>query len=187
MARDARQIFLLLFFRAEEQQRLRNADRLVGGDERGQVRVPTAEEHRGPAVIDLRQTEAAVLLRNLDRESAHCEQVVDILLRDFAGAIDLIRVHVCFEIGTKLGKEALAGGAIFRALLGERKDAVEIETADEEIAGEAAAFIERIARTFRQIERRRLAGRHLGSVNHGRRCRLRAGLFRNLFFRCLER
>ena len=94
VARDARQIFLLLLFGAEEQQRLRHADRLVRGDERGQVRVPTAEQHRGAAIIDLRQTEAAVLLRNLDRERAHREEVVDILLRDFAGAIDLIRIDV---------------------------------------------------------------------------------------------
>ena len=54
VARDARQIFLLLLFRAEEQQRLRDADRLVRGDERGHVCVPTAEQHRGATVVDLR-------------------------------------------------------------------------------------------------------------------------------------
>ncbi len=186
VARDARQIFFLLLFRAEEQQRLRNADRLVRGNERGQVCVPTAEQHRGAAVIDLRQTEAAVLLRNLDGEGAHGEEVVDILLRDFAGAIDLIRVHVRFEISAEFRQKSFARGAIFRALLGEGKDAVEIVAADEKVAREAAAFVERIAGTFGQLERRRLARRHLRSVDHGRGCRLRAGLFCDLFFRCFE-
>ena len=86
-------------------------------------------------------------------KGAHREKVVDILLRDFAGAIDLIRVHVRFEIGAKLREKSFARGAIFRALLGKGKDAVEIVAADEEIAGETAAFVERIAGTFRQIER----------------------------------
>ena len=58
LARDPRQIFLLLLFRAEKQQRLRHADRLMRGNERGQVRIPTAEQHRGAAVIHLRQARA---------------------------------------------------------------------------------------------------------------------------------
>ena len=54
LARDARQIFFLLLLRAEKQQRLRNADRLMRGNQRGQVRIPTAEQHRGASIIDLR-------------------------------------------------------------------------------------------------------------------------------------
>ncbi len=187
VARHARQIFLFLLLRAEKQQRLRHADRLMGGDERGQVCVPTAEQHRGPAIIHLRQTEAAVLLGNLDRESAHREEVVDILLRDFAGAIDFIGVHVRFEISPQFGEKPFARGAIFGALLGERKDAVEIVAANEEVAREAAAFIERITGTFRQIERRGFPRRHLRSIDDRRGRRLRAGFFSDLFFRCFER
>ena len=127
------------------------------------------------------------MLRNLDAERAHREKIVDILLRDFAGAIDLIRVDVRFEIGAEFRQKSFARGAIFRALLGEGKDAVEIVAADKEIAREAAAFIERIARTFRQIERGRLARRHLRRVDDGRGRRLRAGLLRDLLFRCFER
>ena len=165
VARHARQIFFLLRFRAEKQQRLRNADRLMRRDERGQVRVPTAQQHRGPAIVYLGQTETAVLLRNLDGESPHREKVVDILLRDFAGAIDLIRVHVRFEIGAELRQEPFSRGAILRALVGEGKDAVEIVAADEEVAGEAAAFIERIAGTLGQIKRGGFPRRHLGRVD----------------------
>ena len=79
------------------------------------------------------------------RESAHREEVVDVPLRDFAGAIDFIRVHIRFEIGAKFREKSFTRGAIFRALLRERKDAVEIVATDEEVAREAATFIERIA------------------------------------------
>ena len=94
LARDPRQIFPLLLFRAEKQQRLRHADRLVRGNERGQIRIPTAEQHRGAAIIDLRQTKPAVFLRDFDAERAHREKVVDVLLRNFAGAIDLVGIDV---------------------------------------------------------------------------------------------
>ena len=75
LARHSRQIFLLLLFRAEEQQRLRNADRLMRGNERGQVRVPTTEQHRSATVIHLRQTEAAVLLSEFSRRTRPSRKV----------------------------------------------------------------------------------------------------------------
>ena len=52
---DAREIFLFLLFGAEKQQGLRNTDRLVGRNERSQIFVPASEQHRGPAIVDLRQ------------------------------------------------------------------------------------------------------------------------------------
>ena len=67
-------------------------------DERGEVRVPTPKQHRGAPVVHLRQAESAVLLRDLDPERAHREEVVDVLLRNFAGAIDLVGVDVSLEI-----------------------------------------------------------------------------------------
>ncbi len=97
-ARDPRQIFFLLFFRAEKQQWLRDANRLMGRNERSEICVPTSEQHRRAPVIYLRQTEAAVLLRNFHAESAHREKIIDVFLRNFTGAIDFIGVDIFTEI-----------------------------------------------------------------------------------------
>ena len=128
------------------------------------------------------------MLGDLDTERTHGEEIVDVLLRDFTGAVDLIGIHVRFEIGAKLREKSSTRGAIFRTLLGERKDAVEIVAADEEVARKAATFVERIARTFGEVKRRSLPCRHFGSVDHrSSRLRPHAGLFSDLLFRCFER
>src|SRR5260370_2171121 len=117
----------------------------MSGDERGEMRVPTPEEHRRATVIHLRKTEAAVLLRNFHAESAHREKIVDVLLRNFTGAIDFVSVDIFTEIFFQPGEKFLRGGAIFSALRGIRMNAREIVAPDEEIARETAAIVERIA------------------------------------------
>ena len=98
LARDPRQIFVLLLFGSEQEQRLRNTERLMRGNERSQVRVPASEQHRGATVIDLRQTEALVLLRNFYPKCAHHEKFLDVFLRNLACAIDLIGIDVISQI-----------------------------------------------------------------------------------------
>ena len=61
------------------------------------------------------------MLRNLDPERAHREEVVDVLLRNFAGAIDLVGIDVVVQIFLELAQKFLAGRAIFGALLGKGK------------------------------------------------------------------
>src|SRR2546430_12549641 len=54
VSRDTRKILFLLLVRAKKKQRLRNANGLVRGNERGQIFVPTSEQHGSTLVIDLR-------------------------------------------------------------------------------------------------------------------------------------
>src|SRR5436190_14250772 len=96
-------------------------------DQRGQVRIPTAQQHRGPTIVDLRQTETAVLFGNLNAERTHGEELFDIILWNFSRPIDLISIHLCFEIGTKFSEKSFTRSPIVGALLRERKDAVEIK------------------------------------------------------------
>ena len=129
-------------------------------NERGEICVPAAEQHRGAPVIHLGQTEPAVLLRNFDAERAHREKIVDVFLRDLAGPIDFIGIDVFAQIFLQTGEKFFSGGAIFGALLGKWVNARKIVTADKKVARETAAIVERIARGFGQLERFALAFRH---------------------------
>ena len=94
------------------------------------------------------------------------------------------------QISFQLAQKVFAGGAIFRALHGVRKDSSEIVTSDEKVAGETAPVLQRIARSFCELERFALAFRHLGCVDDGgghRLFGLRAGFLSDLFFRRFER
>ena len=53
---ESRQVFLALLFGPEEQQRLRNPDRLMSTQERGHITAPTSQQHRRAAVSRLRET-----------------------------------------------------------------------------------------------------------------------------------
>src|SRR5205807_937927 len=98
-----------------------------------------------------------------------------------------VRVDIVAQITPELREKFLARRDVFGALFWIRKNPVEIEPADEKIARETAAFVERIARTFRQLERGRFARRHFRGVDHRRgRCWLRRRFFGYLFFRCFE-
>ena len=101
-ASHARQIFSFLFFRPEKQERLRYADGLMSGDERGDVSVPTTEQNGRAPIIELRQTETAVLLRDFDSKGADLGQAGEIFGRNFAGAIDLVRIDMLAQISFEL-------------------------------------------------------------------------------------
>src|SRR5438105_15048214 len=92
----------------------------MGRNERSEICVPTPEQHRRAPVIYLRQTEAAVQLRNFHAESAHREKIVDVLLRNFAGAIAFVGVDSFTEIFFQPSAKFLRGSAIFVTLLGLR-------------------------------------------------------------------
>ena len=99
-------------------------------------------------------------------------------------------IHVFAQILFQLGEKFLASLAILGALLRPGIDPIEIVTPDEQVAREAAAVVQRIARGLGKLERFALAFGHLRGVDHGGRRRLFgfcAGFLSDLFFRCFER
>src|SRR5438045_2766476 len=131
------------------------------GNERGDIAVPTAEQYGGATIIKLRQTQPAILRRDFDSECADLGEPGEILRRDLAGAIDLVRIDVFSQIRFELLQERIASSAILGGLSGKWINPAEIIATDEKIAGETATVVERIARCLRQLERFALAFRHL--------------------------
>ena len=171
LACDAREIFFLLLLRPEKQQRLRNADRLMRGHQRGQVRIPTSEQHRGAAIINLRQTRGRRIASGSSRQTRPSRRG----RRCFSAESHRCdrsrpRRHSSCRYFFKLREKFSSPAARSSALCsGHGIDAIEIVATDEQVAGEATALVERIARAFGKIQRRSFTGRHLGSVDHGRR------------------
>ena len=149
-----------MLFRAEKQERLGYADGLMSGDKSGDVSVPTAEQNGRAPIIELRQTEAAVLLRHFDSKGADLGQPGKIFRRNFARAIDLVRIDMLAQIRFELLQKWFARGAIVRALFRKGMNAAEIVATDEKIARETAAIVQRIARRLSQLERFPLTLRH---------------------------
>ena len=67
---DLRQPLALLLLRAEQQQRLRQPDRLVRRQQRRNAGVARPGQHHRAVVVDLRETETAVLLGHLHAQGA---------------------------------------------------------------------------------------------------------------------
>ena len=88
---------------------------------------------------------------------AHLREALEVLLRNFAGAIDLIGIDMFAQISFKLAQKLFASVAILGALCRIRIDSIEIVAADEQVAGETAAVVERIARGLSEFERLALA------------------------------
>ena len=131
------------------------------------------------------------MFRNFDAEGAQREQLLNVLLRNFAGAIDLVGIHVLAQILFQIGEKFLASLAILGALLRPGKNPIEIVTPDEKIAREAAALVQRVARGLGKLERFTLAFGHLRGVDHSCRCSFPlfgfcAGFLGDLFFRRFE-
>ena len=109
-------------------------------------------------VAHLRQTESAVLLRDLDAEGAHVAQLLHNGLRYLPGAIDFLRINALHE-GAQLVHEWL--GACFFRRVGRRvrMNEVEAESAEEELAHEARIFPLGLARGLSNVARLLLAYR----------------------------
>ena len=91
---DLRQPLALLLLRAEQQQRLRQPDRLVRREQRREAGVPGPGEHHRAVVVDLREPEAAVLLGHLHAQRADLLEPVDHFVGDLAVALDRLRIDV---------------------------------------------------------------------------------------------
>ena len=107
-AGDAREEPALLLLGAEEDERLRDADGLMGGEEGGEVAAIAAEEHSGAAVVGLGEAEAAVFGEDLDAEGAEFGEAVDDFIGDFAGAVDFVGIDVLGEEIAEAGEKGVA-------------------------------------------------------------------------------
>ncbi len=125
------QVFALLFLSAKQDQRLRDADRLMRGDQRGEIAAITAEQHAGAAIVGLRKTESAILRRDLNAECAHPAQFGQDLVGDFAGPVDFVRIDFFAKEFLQRAEEGIALVAIFRALPRVGMKRTEVEMAEE--------------------------------------------------------
>src|SRR5213594_4626303 len=130
-------------------------------NKRSHVSIPAPKQNCRASVIGLRQAKAAVFLWNFDSKRPDLCEPFEIFGRNFAGAIDLVRIDMFAQITFQLADEIFARGAIFGTLRGIRVNSIEIVATNKEIAGETAAVLERIARGLSQLERLALAFGHL--------------------------
>jgi hypothetical protein len=132
-----RQPLALLLLRAEQHQRLGDADRLVGREQGGERRVPDAGERQCAVVIDLREPEPAVLLGHLHAQRAERLEPVEDAVGDLGVALDLQRVDLRLQERAQPREERLAlldRGRVEPRL---RRDQVEPEAAEEQLLAEA--------------------------------------------------
>jgi hypothetical protein len=138
--REARQIFLFLFFGAEELQRLGDADRLVRREPRDGVRAPCGDQAEGAVVVGRAESEPAVLFRDLHPPRADVRETLEELVVVLAFAIDLFAIDVLREEALELREKRVALGLVGRVLLGERMNEIEVQLAKEEIADKRRLF-----------------------------------------------
>jgi len=92
--RQPREVSPLLIGGPEQLQRLRNADRLVSRQQRGDVAVHAADHLHDASVLNLVEPEPAVLLGDLHPESTELPQSVDDIGGDLPLAVDPVGVDV---------------------------------------------------------------------------------------------
>src|SRR5438093_13349849 len=118
-------------------------------NKRSHVSIPAPKQNCGASVVGLRQTKAAIFLWNFDSKRPDLCESFEIFGRNFARAIDLVRIDMFAQITFQLLEEIFARGAIFCTLRRIRVNPIEIVTPDEQIAGETSTILEGIARRSR--------------------------------------
>ena len=150
--RDTWEEAALLFFRSEQKQRLRHADRLMRGQKRRDAPAITSDEDGGTRVDLLAQAEASVLPRDLDAECAERGETFDDVVRDFAIAIDLIGVGMLFQERFEPRQELTASSVMVSRRFGTRMDEVHVELAHKDRARERGVAVEAFPRRFGELE-----------------------------------
>jgi hypothetical protein len=147
--RAAGQIRAFLLLAAEEPERLRHADRLVGGEKRRHVRVVASEKLHRALVLALRKAEAAVLGRDLHAERAERGEPLEDGLRILAARIDLDGVDLLDEEGAEAFVERGELGSLLLDGFASREHEVERATTEEEAPQEALRLPARLPRRLR--------------------------------------
>ncbi|GAA3295333.1 hypothetical protein GCM10020295_22250 [Streptomyces cinereospinus] len=104
----ARQEGVLLLLGAEDLQRLRYADRLMGAQQRADGRAGGADKGEGLVVVHLRQAQPAVLRVDLHAEGAELLEPVDHVVGDPRVPLDEGGVDLRLAEVAELGEELLA-------------------------------------------------------------------------------
>ena len=154
---------LLLLLGAEHLHRLRDADRLVGRQQRAEARVHRADQHQRPAVVGHGEPETAVLARDLHAERADLGRACDVLVGDPGLALDPLTVERLAD-RAQLGQERLAARDVLGGAPRVRVDQREVEAAEVELLGEARLAPPGLAGRLGD-----LAGLRLGCVHAGAR------------------
>src|SRR6266487_4074594 len=117
----------------------------MGGDKRGYISIPTAEQNCAAPIIILRQTETAVFLRHLDSKRSDLREPLEIFRWNFPCAIDFVRIDMIAQIALQPAQKIFARRAVFGALRRPWVNSVEIVATDEKIARKTTAIIQRVA------------------------------------------
>ena len=134
---DLRKPLALLLLRAEQQQRLRHADRLVRRQQRRNAGVAGPGQHHRAVVVDLREPEAAVLFGHLHAQGANRLQPGDDLVGDPAVALDLLRIDLVLQERAESRQEPFALLDGVRRQIRLRGDQLGLEVAEVEPFAEA--------------------------------------------------
>ena len=165
-ARDAREEFLLLFLRAEEHERLRHADRLVNREVRKGVRAMTGDQLAGATVGRLRETESAILRRNLDAVAAHLRETRHHIVGNLAGAVDEIAVHSRPQKRREFSEKFIRPHFFDGVDFGHGVNLLRPPASHEKM-GDEADIVMRLARGLRHLQRGPLPLVHLRHVDDG--------------------
>src|SRR5207247_178159 len=129
------EVVLRLRRRADELERLWDADRLVRGDERADVRIVAPHHLHDGRVLAHAEAEAAVLLGDLDPEGAEPSEAVHHLFGVLAGLVDGHRVDLLTQEPLHVVVELLELRPL-SSQHGEGVDVIEEEVPEEELAEE---------------------------------------------------
>src|SRR5688572_19769282 len=164
---EARKIFALLFLGAEQLEWLRDSNRLVSRQQRCKRSILGCHHLDRADVAHLRQTEPAVLLRNLDPERAHVAQFLNERLRQLTSAVYLFGVDALHK-RAQLVHERL-GARFFRRIRRRMwMDEIEAKAAEVELPDEARMSPLGFARALRYVARFLFARRTDRDVAHVR-------------------
>ena len=130
-------VSLFLLRCAEQFQRLWDANGLMGGEQRPQGAVLTADQRHGPVVGQLGKAQAAVLPGNLDAKSSHPAQFFHNLFGDPAFPVDGLAVDPRAQEFRQLVQKLPRPRLLFGVLLGMRMNKADIETAHEKLSQKA--------------------------------------------------
>src|SRR5207253_8650197 len=132
--RQSRKPFLFLLRSAEEFERLRNTDRLMGGEPGHRRAAPGGNQTDGAVVVRGAEAEAAVLLGDFHAPGAELIEAVEQRVVILAALVDAVGVDVFRQEALQPRKEGVGFGLVGSRLLRERMDEVEVELAEEKIA-----------------------------------------------------
>ncbi|MBI2537452.1 MAG: hypothetical protein HYW06_10930 [Gemmatimonadetes bacterium] len=130
----------LLLGRAEQLERLGDADGLVRRQQHADRTLDRGRQRHRPVVDRLREPQTSVLARDLDTEAAQLGQALDHVRRDLGVAVDRLGIDGGPEERGQLVQPGFGPGFFFRVERGVGVNEMEPEPAFEQLAHEARGF-----------------------------------------------